>query len=470
MATQSEMACSCPLCLEIFKDPVVLSCSHSFCKNCLRNWWAEQPHNECPVCKRRTSKDDPPRNLVLKNVCEALMHELTLKDKPSAQTEALCSQHLEKFRLFCLDHQEPVCLVCRDSRTHNKHKFKPIDEAAKDYKDFVKKSLEPLQEKLQCFNQVIAEWDQTAEYIEVQAQNTEKQIKEEFGKMKEFLLKEERARIDALRNEAQQKSSMMQQRIEALSVEMAVLSDTIQATEKELRSEDVLFLQNYKASVRRVQELHPTVDPELPSGTLIDVAKHVGNLDFNIWNKMKQIVSYTPVILDPNTASSKLLLSDDLRRVKCEKLDNVTVFLKNPERFQDNFTVLGSEGFTSGTHSWVVKIGGNLEWSVGVIGESTPRKGEISNGYWGFWFKDGKYRVYSPPSIDGVLSLNKPLQRIRVHLDMNRKKLSFSDPDTDTNIFTFTHAFTEKVFPFFSMAHLMRLKISPMNITAQLEM
>ncbi|XP_030017531.1 nuclear factor 7, brain-like [Sphaeramia orbicularis] len=470
MATQSEMACSCPICSEIFKDPVVLSCSHSFCKNCLRNWWAEQPLHVCPVCKRRSSRDDPPCNLVLKNVCEALIHELTLKDKPSAQTETLCSQHSEKLRLFCLDHQQLVCLVCRDSRTHKKHTFKPIDEAAQDYKDFVKKSLKPLQEELQRLNQVKVEWDQTAEYISVQAQNTEKQIKEEFWKMKEFLLKEEQARIYALRNEAQQKSSMMQQRIEALSVEMVALSDTIQATEKELRSEDVLFLQNYKASVRRVQELHPTVDPELPSGTLIDVAKHVGNLSFNIWNKMKQIVSYTPVILDPNTACPELLLSDDLRSVKFEKLDNETVLPKNPERFQGYSAVLGSEGFTSGTYSWEVKIGGNLNWSVGVIGESAPRKGEISHGYWEIWFKDGEYRAYSPPSIDRVLSLSKPLQRIRVHLDMNRKKLSFSDPDTDTHIFTFTHAFTEKVFPLFSMIHLMQLKISPMNITAQLEM
>ncbi|KAF3855534.1 hypothetical protein F7725_016257 [Dissostichus mawsoni] len=49
--------------------------------------------------------------------------------------KALCSLHSEKLRLFCLDNQQPVCLVCRDSRTHNNHRFRPMDEAAQDLRE-----------------------------------------------------------------------------------------------------------------------------------------------------------------------------------------------------------------------------------------------------------------------------------------------------------------------------------------------
>uniref|UniRef100_A0A3B4WRZ9 RING-type domain-containing protein n=1 Tax=Seriola lalandi dorsalis TaxID=1841481 RepID=A0A3B4WRZ9_SERLL len=60
MSAQSEDDLSCPVCQDIFKNPVILSCSHSFCKDCLQSWWREKPLQECPVCKRRSSKSDPP--------------------------------------------------------------------------------------------------------------------------------------------------------------------------------------------------------------------------------------------------------------------------------------------------------------------------------------------------------------------------------------------------------------------------
>uniref|UniRef100_A0A4W6D3F4 RING-type domain-containing protein n=1 Tax=Lates calcarifer TaxID=8187 RepID=A0A4W6D3F4_LATCA len=64
---------SCPVCHDIFKDPVVLSCSHSFCRDCLKNWWSEKPTQDCPVCNRRSSKSDPPVSLVIKNLCETFL-------------------------------------------------------------------------------------------------------------------------------------------------------------------------------------------------------------------------------------------------------------------------------------------------------------------------------------------------------------------------------------------------------------
>ena len=57
---------------------------------------------QCPLCKRRSSRTEPPRNIALKNLSEE---------------GDLCALHGEKLKLHCLHDLETACLIC------HKHKY-----------------------------------------------------------------------------------------------------------------------------------------------------------------------------------------------------------------------------------------------------------------------------------------------------------------------------------------------------------
>ncbi|XP_063069960.1 zinc-binding protein A33-like [Engraulis encrasicolus] len=464
MASKLDEDLTCPVCFDIFKDPVIISCSHSLCKACLQQFWKTKGSRECPVCRRKSSKDNPVVNLHLKNLCETFLQDKS--QRTSAGSEVLCSLHSEKLKLFCLEDEQPVCLVCRDSKKHRGHTFSPIDESATDMKEELMIKLEPLRKKLKTFEKVKLICDQTEAHITNQVQHTEKQIKQEFEKLHQFLRDEEAARIAALREEEGRKSQMMKEKIEKMSREISSLSDTIRAIEEEMEADDVTFLQNYKNALRRTQ--CTLQDPERLSGALINEAKHLGNLKFRVWEKMQEIVQYTPVTLDPNTAHPDLILSNDLTSATCGGRRQLP---DNPERFNWALSVLGSEGFNSGTHCWDVEFGDNRDWTVGVMTESFPRKGDFTSmsGRWLVTYRGGKYRARALPQPDTFLTIHQKLQRIRVQLDWDRGKLTFSDPDSNTHLFTFTHTFTQKVFPYFLCLCEPGLRILPVRTAVTIE-
>uniref|UniRef100_A0A8C6T8U8 Uncharacterized protein n=1 Tax=Neogobius melanostomus TaxID=47308 RepID=A0A8C6T8U8_9GOBI len=461
MESRLEQDLSCPICCELFRDPVLLTCSHSFCKVCLENWWEDKPLKTCPVCKRRSSKDHPPNNLALKNLVETFTEEKGQTAPAAEQTspspqQPECSLHSEKLRLFCLDHQELICLVCRDSRTHKDHRFSPIEEAASDLREQLRRNIKPLQDKLKVLDESRAQFDEAAAHISLQTKQTQTQIRAEFEKLHQFLRDEEESRMKALREEEEQKIQNMKDKMAAMSRDMEALSKTISETEEQLRAADASFLLQYKTAEERLQRCPLVEEPQIKRSDLIDQVKHLGNLGFNIWMNMKKLVQFFPVVLDPNTAGPDLILSEDLTSVRKGEWQKVP---ENPGRRSDGF-VCGSEMFVTGTHSWEVEVGGKV-WSVGVFGE-VQRGADTKVGVWSICFTDGKYSAFSTTGTVKSLSV-KNLQRVRVKLDFGTKTLTFTDLDTNTVLHTVTDSFTW-LFPYLCTCDA-PLKISPKSIT-----
>ncbi|XP_028269420.1 nuclear factor 7, brain-like [Parambassis ranga] len=440
---------SCHVCSETFRDPVTLSCSHSFCSSCLQKFWEQTKNKNCPICKRRSSKDDPGISFTLKELADSFAG----RQKPESservketKEEVVCSKHPEETRMFCEDEQRAVCPVC-EFTLHQTHKVVPVEQAVRDLKEQLRSDLKSLQDKRDKYKQVEDTYNEMSQHVKKQLLSTETQIRAEFNKLHQFLKEEEESRLAALREEEEQKGKTLSREMKRIQQQMSSLSDSISAVEEELQKQQVSFLSSYKDTQSRARAQSSLSDPQLVSGALIDVAKHLGNLSFRVWEKMKDKVHFSPVILDPNTADRELYLSDDLTSVR--RGDTWQKLPDNPERNTKYTTVLGSEGFSSGKHSWEVEVGDHPRWNVGLAKESVDRKGESyaspEYGIWCLYHRNGKYT-----NGDGkTVTVQKSLQRIRVQLDYDRGEVSFYNSEDMTHIYTHRDTFTEKLLPYF---------------------
>ncbi|KAI4814430.1 hypothetical protein KUCAC02_003626 [Chaenocephalus aceratus] len=447
-----ESFLSCHVCSETFRDPASLGCNHSFCSSCLQRFWEQSKNKNCPICKRKSSKDFPRVNFALKELSDSFAGRQEAgsseTEKGEKEVEVVCSKHPEEPRLFCKDEERAVCPVC-DFSLHQSHEVVPVEQAVSELKDLLTSDLGSLQDKRDKYKGVETTYKEVIQVSEKQLLSTERQIRAEFIKLHQFLKEEEESRLAALREEEEQKGKTISREMKSIQEHISSLSHSISAVEEELQKHNGPFLSSYKATQSRARVQSALSDPQLLPGALIDVAKHLGNLSFRVWEKMKDQVHFSPVILDPNTASSWLSLSDDLTSVR--RGDTSQQLPNNPERCRNGADVLGSEGFSSGRHSWEVEVGDHPAWVIGLTKESADRKGEIfaspEYGIWCLKHGSGKYT-----NGDGkTVRVEKNLRRIRVQLDYDRGEVSFYDPEDMTHIYTHRDTFTEELFPYFSI-------------------
>ncbi|XP_030000266.1 nuclear factor 7, ovary-like [Sphaeramia orbicularis] len=447
-----ESFLSCHVCSETFRDPVSLSCNHSFCSKCLKEFWEKTENENCPICKRKSSKDYPGVNLTLKELADSFAGRLNVgspeTEKGEKKVVVVCSKHQEEPKLFCKDENRAVCSIC-DFPHHRKHTVVPVGKAFTEMKDQLKSDLESLQEKKKKYEETQKTYNEIMKHLEKQVLFTENQIRAEFNKLQQFLKEEEESRLAALREEEEQKRRSVIREMKRIEEQMSSVSDSICAVEEELQKASAPFLISCKDTQSRARAQCSVSEPQLISGALIHVDKHLGNLSFRVWDKMRDKVHFSPVILDPNTAHGRLHLSDDLTSGRYGDTDQQIP--DNSERNTKYFNVHGSEGFNSGKHSWDVEVGDHPDWVLGLVKESVDRKGKVfvspEYGIWCLWHLSGKYTN----GLDQTVTVQTSPQRIRVELDYDRGEVSFYNAEDKTHIYTHTHTFTEKLYPYFSI-------------------
>ncbi|XP_006010888.2 zinc-binding protein A33-like [Latimeria chalumnae] len=328
------------------------------------------------------------------------------------------------------------------------HKFRPIKEAASEYKEEVKTALTSLRDTQKKRIKVKEEHDKLLKHIMDQAKITETQIKEDFVKLHLFLYAEEWDLLVDLKKEEEEKEQKMREKIKSISEEITSLSNTIMDIKKMKDQEELSFLMNCQDLRKRAACTYE--EPKIPSRVLIDVPKYLGNLQYRVWQKMLTIINAVAVTLDPNTAASSLAVSEDLTTVTFRFTNNILADI--PERFDYCVSVLGSEGFTSGRHRWVVDVGNKTGWDLGVAKESINRKGEVilnpKYGYWTIALRDEEY--YGCTKGWTELDLENSPKKILISLDYEAGEVSFFNADDMSCIYIFTDNFTEKLYPFFS--------------------
>lgn len=173
------------------------------------------------------------------------------------------------------------------------------------------------------------------------------------------------------------------------------------------------------------------------------------------------------VTLDPETANTQLLISDDLRELRSSLEINDAPDCA--ERFDMFGSVLGQNCLTEGRAFWVVEVGNKRGWDIGVAREEAKRKGALtlkpSQGYWAIVHYNGdKYAALEDPPT--LLSLTNKPHKLGVFVDYKEKLVSFYDMEAETHIYSFTDcAFGAVIRPYFS-PHLNQddpLIICPVN-------
>ena len=211
---QLEEQLNCSICLDIYDDPKLLQCFHTYCRKCLVKLVVRNQRGDlfltCPTCRQvmpvpangvtglqsafQINKFLRVRDDLIKKRDMALSLEGSKVDEtpltPSTKKTILnCFEHVDKeLELYCETCEELICFKCAlKGGKHHSHDYDEIKNAYERYKGEVGPSLEPMEDKLNTVEKALAQIDTRCGEVSDQREVIEDSIHDAIRLLHQFL-------------------------------------------------------------------------------------------------------------------------------------------------------------------------------------------------------------------------------------------------------------------------------------------
>uniref|UniRef100_I3K0Q5 Tripartite motif-containing protein 16-like n=1 Tax=Oreochromis niloticus TaxID=8128 RepID=I3K0Q5_ORENI len=390
---------SCSICLDLLKDPVTTTCGHSYCRNCIKAHFDEEDRkgiHSCPQCRKtfiprpvlekntmlaalveqlkKTGLQAAPADhcyagpedvacdvctgrklkaiksclFCLASYCEKHLqphydaapfkkHKLVAPSKKLQ--ENICSRHDEVMKIFCRTDQQNICYLCTVDEHINGSANKAVEDSEKMFTELIRLIQKRSSDvKQQVRSQQETEVSRVKELQEKLEQEIA-ELKRKDGELEQLSHTEDHNQflhnypsLSAL-SESTHSSSINIRPLSYFEDVTAAVSETRDKLQDILREEWT----NISLTVTEVDVLLSPPEPKTRAGFL----------------------KYScEITLDPNTAHTRLLLSEGNRKVTLMKQEQS--YSDHPDRFTGWCQVLSRENLT-GRCYWEV------EWRGGAV-------------------------------------------------------------------------------------------------------
>ncbi|KAM4739031.1 LOW QUALITY PROTEIN: tripartite motif-containing protein 16-like [Anableps anableps] len=398
-----------------------LVCLVSYCKNHL------QPHHDVPGLKKHKLVE-PSKNL----------------------QENICSRHDEVMKMFCRTDQKCICYLC----SVDEHKGHDTVSAAAERTERQRELEERrgnVRQRIQDREKDVKLLQQEVEAINHSADKTVKNSKKIFSELIRLLQKRSSDVKQQIRSQQETEASRVKELQEELEQEITELKKKDAELEQLSNTEDHnQFLHNYPSLPALSESTHSSSINIRPLRHFEDVTAAVSELRGKLedvlkdtWTNISLMVTEVDVLLsepepksragflkysceitlDPNTANTRLLLSEGNRKVT--RMDQLQSYSSHPDRFTGWSQVLSRESLT-GRCYWEVERSGIVFVSVAYKNISRAGRGNECR----FGFNDKSWALLCSSSSFGHnniwTSISGPgSSRLGVYLDHRAGILSF---------------------------------------------